>query len=89
MGVKLNLKRFLIIGFISYVAYIFVQQQLTINRINNSILSVKDEINKVNSENEKLQDKLDSSKSDAYLEKLARERGLLIKKGEIPVLEKK
>lgn len=89
MGMKLNFKRFLIIGFISYVAYIFVQQQLTINRINNSILSAKDEINKVNSENEKLQDKLDSSKSDAYLEKLARERGLLIKKGEIPVLEKK
>lgn len=89
MGMKLNFKRILIIGFIFYVAYIFIQQQLTINRINNSILSVKDEINKVNSENEKLQDKLDISKSDAYLEKLARERGLLIKKGEIPVLEKK
>ncbi|PJI08792.1 MULTISPECIES: FtsB family cell division protein [Clostridium] len=71
------------------VGYIFVNQQITINKINKSIAEKQGSIDNLKKENQKLQDEIKLSKTDSYTEKLAREKLGLIKQGEIPVMDSK
>ncbi|MFT8312782.1 MAG: septum formation initiator family protein [Clostridium sp.] len=86
MGKKSKLK-YLIVGIIVInVCYVFINQQLTMNRIQARIQDTTIEAQKIKSENEKLQSEIKISQSDEYSEKLAREKLGLIKQGEIPVV---
>lgn len=71
------------------VVYTLVNQQITMRRIKSDISDAKAEVEKLNKENSKLEEDLEMSQSDAYIETIAREKGNLVKKDEIPVIEKK
>lgn len=86
---RLNLKNLVITVVLISVVYTLVNQQITMHRIKNDISDAKAEVEKLNEENSKLEEDLEMSQSDAYIETIAREKGNLVKKDEIPVIEKK
>lgn len=85
---KINLKSLMVIVLIMYACYIFVNQQITMNKFNNEIAAKKQELQKLKDKNEKLQDEVNMTKTDMYIEMLARERNF-IKEGETPVINSK
>ncbi len=89
MNKKIKGKSVIFVLIVSYVCYIFVSQQITMRNIKNQIADKKIEEQKAKEKNRKLQDEVKMSKSDMYIEKLARERLGLIKKGETPVIDTK
>jgi cell division protein FtsB len=58
-------------------------------KIKNQIADKKIEESKIKEKYQKLQDEVKMSKTDMYIEKLARERLGLIKQGETPVIDSK
>ncbi|UZW14037.1 septum formation initiator family protein [Clostridium pasteurianum] len=79
--------KYLLIGIVIInICYIFINQQLTMRRIQSTIQDRNMESQKVKSQNAKLQNEIKISQSDKYSEKLAREKLGLIKEGEIPVV---
>lgn len=82
----LNFKKVFFITLAFYVCYIFVNQQITINNIKAQINEKNIEMEKLKEKSRKLQDEVNMSKSDLYIEKLAREKLKLIKPGENPVV---
>ncbi|MCT8977484.1 septum formation initiator family protein [Clostridium sp. CX1] len=89
MNNKIKGKSIIIVLIICYVFYIFISQQITMHKIKSQISDKKIEEQKVKEKNQKLQDEVKMSKSDMYIEKLARERLGLIKQGETPVIDSK
>lgn len=83
---RIKFKSIILTLIILYVGGIFISQQVTMYKIKKQIESSKIEEQKLKEKNQRLQDEVKMSKSDAYMEKLARERLGLIKKGEIPVI---
>jgi cell division protein FtsL len=77
---------FVILLIIVYSCYIFVNQQIKISRIKKEITINKNQLEQLKEKNLKLQDEIKMSKSEIYVEKLARERLGLIKPGETPVI---
>lgn len=71
------------------ICYIFISQQITMYRIGKEVKAQQQEEQLAKDKNQKLQDEIKMSKSDAYIEKLARERLGLIKEGETPVIDSK
>ena len=71
------------------ICYIFISQQIKIYSIKKDISIQQKEEQSVMEKNQRLQDEVKMSKSDAYIEKLARERLGLIKEGETPVIDSK
>ena len=69
------------------VCYIFISQQVKMYSINKQNEQMKQEEQSVLDKNLKLKDEVKMSKSDSYIEKLARERLGLIKQGETPVID--
>jgi len=69
------------------VCYIFISQQVKMYSINRQIEQMAQEDKSVLDKNLKLKDEVKMSKSDSYIEKLARERLGLIKPGETPVID--
>jgi len=55
--------------------------------INKQIQQLKQEEQSVQDKNQELKDEVKMSKSDSYIEKLARERLGLVKPGETPVID--
>lgn len=86
---RLNFKNLVITIALISVVYTLVNQQITMHRIKSEISDAKAEVEKLNKENSKLEEDLEMSQSDAYIETMAREKGNLVKKDEIPVIEKK
>ena len=82
----LNFKKVIFLILIFYVCYVFVDQQSTMNKIKAQINEKNIEMESLKVKNRKLQDEVNMSKSDAYIEKLAREKLKLIKPGESPVV---
>lgn len=89
MSNKIKGKNVIFVLILCYVCYIFVSQQITMHKIKNQISDKKEEQQKVKEKNQKLQDEVKMSKSDMYIERLARERLGLIKQGETPVIDSK
>lgn len=90
MKKKMSLSKILILAILIYSAVSVVIQQIKINKIKNEISVQTEELKSVKEVNQKLQDEVQMSKtSDAYLEKLARERLEYIKNGETPVINSK
>lgn len=83
---KIKVKNILLLAVISYVIFIFVSQTITMHKIKQDITENKMELQKVKDQSQKLQDEIKLSKSDQYIEKLAREKLHLIKEGETPVI---
>jgi Septum formation initiator. len=83
---KKKLRPFLVIVILLYISYIFVRQQITMNNMKKELAEKQNKYNQLTDKNLNLKDELELSKTDAYMEKLARERLGLIKKGEIPVV---
>ena len=71
------------------ICYIFISQQIKMYSIQKQITLQQREEQVVKEKNQKLQDEIKMSKTDAYIEKLARERLGLIKEGETPVIDSK
>jgi cell division protein FtsB len=86
---KFSFKNLIIFMTIIYVGYIVVSTQISMNKIKAEVNVKQQEFGKVQEKNQKLQDEVNMSKTDAYYEKLARERLGLVKPGEAPVTEKK
>jgi len=89
MKKKLNLGRLFIVLFLIYSCYALITQQIAINNIKIQSGNQEQQFLKLKEKNQKLQDEVKMSKTDAYFVKLARERLELIKKGEIPVINSK
>lgn len=83
---KIKIKKLLVIVILLYVGYIFARQQITMNNMKKELTAKQNKYNQLTDKNLNLKDELELSKTDAYMEKLARERLGLIKKGEIPVV---
>jgi len=88
MRKKVNLKSLIVVVLVSYACYIFVNQQITMIRINKEIAATKQELSKLKDTKQTLQDKVDMTKTDMHKEKLAREDNF-IKEGETPVINSK
>ena len=71
------------------ICYIFISQQIKMYSIQKQITLQQREEQVVKEKNQKLQDEIKMSKTDAYIEKLARERLGLIREGETPVIDSK
>ncbi|QAT41726.1 septum formation initiator family protein [Clostridium sp. JN-9] len=83
---KIKVKNILLLVVISYIIFIFVSQTITMHKIKQDITEKQIELQKVDDQSQKLQDEIKLSKSDQYIEKLAREKLHLIKEGETPVI---
>lgn len=88
MKKKFNSKRLIFIVAILYGLYVFITQTNTSIKIQSEIKSSQKELNRLKEKKLELQDEVKMSKSDTYIERLARERLGLIKEGETPVLDK-
>lgn len=88
MKVRIKWKKIFFLLTILYVVYIFVSQQITMYNIKKQITERKVEEIRMKQKNQKLQDEVKMSTSDAYIEKLAREKLGLINEGETPVIDK-
>lgn len=89
MKKNVNFKKLLFFLLFIYAGYIFVNQQIIIGNIKKQVIQRKAELENLQEKNQKLQDEVKMSKSDSYIEKLAREKLNLIKEGEIPVISNK
>lgn len=89
MKKNVNFKKIVFFLLFIYAGYIFVNQQIIIGNIKKQVIQRKAELESLQEKNQKLQDEVKMSKSDSYIEKLAREKLNLIKEGEIPVISNK
>ncbi|WP_097027781.1 FtsB family cell division protein [Clostridium peptidivorans] len=89
MKKNVNFKKVVFFLLLIYAGYIFVNQQIIIGNIKKQVIQRKTELENLQEKNQKLQDEVKMSKSDSYIEKLAREKLNLIKEGEIPVISNK
>lgn len=89
MKKNVNFKKIVFFLLFIYAGYIFVNQQIIIGNIKKQVIQRKTELESLQEKNQKLQDEVKMSKSDSYIEKLAREKLNLIKEGEIPVISNK
>lgn len=88
MRKKFKLKKVVIIATLLYVGYILVSTQIVMNKIKQQLEVKHQELADVKDKNTILQDEVKMSKTDTFIEKLARERLGLIKEGETPVIKK-
>ena len=63
-----------------YIGY--VRQELTMNKIHKDIEAKQTQLNELQDKNKKLQDEVNQSSTDEYIERMARERLGMIKNGE-------
>ena len=82
---RLTFKSTIIILLFSMFIIGFIRQELTMKRIQKEIVESEEVLRNLKEKNFKLQAELESTPSDEYLEKLARERLGMVKKGEIVV----
>ena len=86
---KVGIKSAALIFILLYVGYILIQQQLTMSRQKKELEKYTIELQNKKEEKKLLQDELELSKTDKYIEKLAREILGLVKEGETPVMDNK
>jgi cell division protein DivIC len=87
MKKKFNTKSVVIIFAVVYVCYVLINQQVTMSRQKKELQKYNVELEKKKEEKKVLQDEVELSKTDKYIEKLAREILGLVKEGETPVLD--
>lgn len=89
MKKKVGIRTVVLIFTLVYVVYILIQQQITMTQKKKELETYTIELQKKKEEKIVLQDELELSKTDKYIEKLAREILGLVKEGETPVMDNK
>lgn len=89
MKKRFKIKNILYVLAFVYLSYLFVNQYVVMKNLRNEMTLKKEQLSKTQDKNQKLQDEIKMSQSDAYLEKLAREKLGYIKQGETPVISNK
>lgn len=89
MKKKFNIKGIILVFVLVYVSYLFIQQQVTMGRQKKELQKYSVELQKKKEQKKTLQDEVELSKTDKYIEKLAREILGLVKEGETPVMDNK
>lgn len=79
---RMNLKNMVIIILIAILVISYVRQELTMNKIHKDIEAKQTQLNELQDKNKKLQDEVNQSSTDEYIERMARERLGMIKDGE-------
>ncbi len=79
---RMNLKNMVIIILIAILVISYVRQELTMNKIHEDIEAKQTQLNELQDKNKKLQDEVNQSSTDEYIERMARERLGMIKDGE-------
>lgn len=82
MKKRLTFKGLSIILLLVLFSFNCVRQEIIMKRIQENIVASEEQLKELNDKNAKLQSELNEAGSDAYIEKLARERLGMIKKGE-------
>ena len=89
MKKKFSIKSVVMVFAFVYVCYILTSQQITMSRQKKELQKYNVELQKKKEEKRALQDEVELSKTDKYIEKLAREILGLVKEGETPVMDNK
>ncbi|MBE6065548.1 FtsB family cell division protein [Clostridium cochlearium] len=89
MGLKFNKKKIIFVLLTFYVCYIIGKQQIIMNNINTQIAEKSLEYEEVKTKNQKMLEEIDMTKTNDYIEKLAREKLGLVKPGENTVVDSK
>jgi len=89
MKKRLRFKSIILVFAVMYVCYLLIQQQITMSRQKNELQKYTAELQDKKEKNKTLQDEVELSKTDKYIEKLAREILGLVKEGETPVIDNK
>lgn len=89
MRKRLTLKNIIIALIIAYSGISVVNQQVKVNQIKKQMAKEEIELSTLKEKNQKLQDEVDLSKTNLYIEKIARERLGYVKGNEIPVINNK
>ncbi|MBU3110649.1 FtsB family cell division protein [Clostridium lacusfryxellense] len=89
MRKKIKIKNVVLVFAMVYVCYILIGQQATMVRQKKELKKYNVELQKKKEEKKALQDEVELSKTDKYIEKLAREILGLVKEGETPVMDNK
>ena len=71
-----------IIILIAILVISYVRQELKMNKIHKDIEAKQTQLNELQDKNKKLQDEVNQSSTDEYIERMARERLGMIKNGE-------
>lgn len=79
---RMNLKNVVIIILIAIFCISYIRQEITMNKIQKEIEAKQTQLNELESKNKKLQDEVNQSSTDQYIERMARERLGMIKEGE-------
>lgn len=86
MRKKLNIKTILIVVMVLYVGSLFISQRVNAYKLKQDISKQQKELAKLKDINQRLQDEVEMSKTESYMERLARERLGLVKDREIPII---
>ncbi len=86
---KFNYKKIILLVVALYVGFIFINQQITIFRQHRDIQKYTGELQTAQEEKQKLEDEIKLSEDKAYIEKIAREKLGLVKKGESSIMDSK
>jgi len=79
---KIRFKNIFIIVFSVYAVITLISQQSEINKLKEAERQVKQRIESINKENDKLVEMINNASSAEYIEKMAREQLGLVKAGE-------
>lgn len=79
---RMNLKNVVIIILVAIFCVSYVRQELAMNKIQKDIEAKQTQLNELQDKNKKLQDEVNQSSTDEYIERMARERLGMIKEGE-------
>lgn len=82
-----NFKKLLTVAIVCYLAFIFISQEITSIKIKKQIAKENSQLEILKSENQNLKDSVSLSKTEGYVEKIAREKLGLIKPNEKPVID--
>ena len=86
---KKKKKKLLMWGIVAVLfGSIFVRQQIIINRLNKEYKQNQATLSKLKATNEQLNEQIKLTERDDYMEKLARENLMLVKPGEILIIDK-
>lgn len=86
MKEKFTLKKLLLTLVVIYAIVSVITQQVKIIKINEEITEQQEQLEDLKDKNAQLQEEVDFSKTDAWLERKIREGLGYIKPGEVPVL---
>ena len=84
---KLNVKRIALVGVSILCAGTLLNQEITKQRLNDEKKEIESKLESLTEQNKDLTNEFDDSKTDEYIERLARERLGMIKKGETVVVD--